>query len=117
MQRTNSRPLLLLTYSTVWQTATVCTNGTFGFESLIVTKKKKKLHNAGRVSGSAQLVKFKRQHNIPQPATSRRNRLTDLDVSEVISRSKPGSVLRGLRGMNLGSLSSNCKRCKRFWAA
>lgn len=43
MQRTNSRSLLLLTYSTVWQTATVCTNGTFGFESFIVIKKKKEV--------------------------------------------------------------------------
>lgn len=39
-QRTNFRSLLLLTYSTVWQTATVYTNGTFGFESFIVTRKK-----------------------------------------------------------------------------
>lgn len=38
-QRTNFRSLLLLTYSTVWQTATVYTNGTFGFESFIITQK------------------------------------------------------------------------------
>lgn len=50
-QRTNFHSLLLLTYSTVWQTATVYTNGTFGFESFIVTQKNGGFHSVWKVPG------------------------------------------------------------------
>lgn len=60
MQRTNSRPLLLLTYWNHVATATVCTNRTFRFESFIVTKEKKiEVSSTFGGSSAAQLLKVK----------------------------------------------------------
>lgn len=124
MQRTNSRPLLLLTYSTVWQTATVCTNGTFGFESFIVIKKKKGgFHNVGRVSSSVlhsswslkttqhpTNVNFKKKE-IHWPWTLRGH-------FKVKAWSSAWSVVRALRMRRSESGISVLwlLRCKKFWA-
>lgn len=120
MQRINSHLVLLLTYSTMWQTATVCTNGTFGFESFIGKKK-------WRFSQCGEGFRFCAAQTTQHPTNinfKKRERFADLDCLEVISGLKPGlrawSVVRGLRtrrrecGISVLWLY-RCKKFRAFW--